>query len=54
MRNKPTPSLAHFAWLLHPLKGATPAARQSRFRGVPRLGCASACACHLESNSVEI
>lgn len=32
---KPTPSLAHFVWLLHPLEGAHPAAWQSQFRVCP-------------------
>jgi hypothetical protein len=33
-----TPSLAHFVWLCTPSPGATPADRESRIRGVPRLG----------------
>jgi len=36
-----TPSLAHFVWLCTPFQGAHPAARPSRFRGCPGLGCAS-------------
>ena len=31
------PTLAHFVSLRNPLPGATPAARRSRFRGVPGL-----------------
>ena len=37
----PPPSLAHFVSLDSPLKGATPTARQSRFRGVSRTGLAA-------------
>jgi tungstate transport system substrate-binding protein len=36
-----TPMLAHFVWPHTPSPGATPAARQSRFRGVSRAGLAS-------------
>jgi len=36
-----SPSLAHFVWLGHPLAGAHPAARQSRFRGSLRRGPAA-------------
>ncbi|VTU26518.1 PBP superfamily domain protein [Variovorax sp. SRS16] len=36
-----TPRLAHFVWPPTPLQGATPAVRQSRFRGVSRTGFAS-------------
>jgi len=32
---KYSPRLAHFVWPLTPSPGATPAARQSRFRGAP-------------------
>jgi type IV pilus assembly protein PilX len=37
----PPPSLAHFVSLDSPLKGAHPAARQSRFRGYSRMGMAA-------------
>jgi len=35
---KHTPRLAHFVWPPTPLQGAIPAARQSRFRGIPEKG----------------
>ncbi|MBB3178280.1 hypothetical protein FHW64_002691 [Variovorax sp. Sphag1AA] len=38
---KLTPRLAHFVSLSTPSPGATPAARQSRFRGVPGFACTS-------------
>ncbi|MDB5731205.1 MAG: polysaccharide deacetylase, partial [Variovorax sp.] len=41
MPDKHIPRLAHFVWPPTPLQGATPAARQSRFRSVPRTGVAS-------------
>jgi NADP-dependent 3-hydroxy acid dehydrogenase YdfG len=40
-RRHEAPRLAHFEWPPPPLQGATPAARQSRFRGVPGTGLAS-------------
>ena len=48
---KPTPSLAHFVWLLHPLEGATPAARPSRFRGVSHFGRADIPMCAIQTLS---
>ncbi|MDM0106431.1 hypothetical protein QTH97_15905 [Variovorax sp. J22R24] len=40
-----TPRLAHFVFPPTPLQGATPAARQNRFRGVSRIGLLAALVC---------
>jgi len=53
VRMKFTPRLAHFVSLSTPSPGATPAARRSRFRGVPGLACRGFMRCGARASVLE-